>query len=81
MGDSVVLYANRTRIVDLAQRHRLPAMYPNREYVDAGGLMWYGVSWRAVFLRAAVYVDKILKAPSPPTCLWSSPRSWSWSST
>ena len=65
MGDSVVLYANRTRIVDLAQRHRLPAMYPNREYVDAGGLMWYGVSWTAVFLQAAVYVDKILKGAKP----------------
>jgi len=40
-------------------------MYPNREYVDAGGLMFYGLSWTAVFSRAATYVDKILKGMKP----------------
>jgi len=65
IGDIFLLSANRTRIVDLAQQHRLPAMYPNREYVDAGGLMFYGLSWTAVFSRAATYVDKILKGMKP----------------
>jgi putative ABC transport system substrate-binding protein len=40
-------------------------MYPNRGYVDAGGLMFYGVSWTALFHRAATYVDKILKGMKP----------------
>src|SRR5262249_7575297 len=65
MPDIFLLYANRTRIVDFAQRHRLPGMYPNRDYVDAVGLMFYGVRWTALFSRAATYVDKILKGMKP----------------
>ena len=61
MPDLILLFGNRTRIVDLAQRHRLPGMYPDRDFVDAGGLMSYGQSWTALFLRAATYVDKLLK--------------------
>src|SRR5262249_33843412 len=56
-----LLNGNRTRIVDFAQQNKLPGMYPVREYVDAGGLMSYAPSWTAMFLRAATYVDKILK--------------------
>src|SRR5262245_12682460 len=63
--DLILLFANRTRIVDLAQRHRLPGMYPDRDYVDAGGLMSYGQNWMALFLRAATYVDKLLKGAKP----------------
>src|SRR5262245_46538014 len=51
----------RTRIVDFAHQNGLPGMYPVRDYVDAGGLMSYAPSWTAMFLRAATYVDKILK--------------------
>jgi putative ABC transport system substrate-binding protein len=51
----------RQRIVDLAAKKRLPAMYPNSEYVETGGLMSYAADIVAMFRRAATYVDKILK--------------------
>jgi len=59
------LAGDPTRIVDFAQQHGLPGMYPVREYVAAGGLMSYAPSWAAMFLRAATYVDKILKGVKP----------------
>ena len=55
----------RTRIVDFAAKHRLPSMYPSREFVDAGGLMFYGGSIPEMYRRAAVYVDRILKGAKP----------------
>jgi putative ABC transport system substrate-binding protein len=55
----------RGRIVDLAAKHRLPAMYPNSEYVERGGLMCYAADIVAMFRRSAVYVDKILKGAKP----------------
>jgi putative ABC transport system substrate-binding protein len=55
----------RRRLVDLAAKHRLPAVYPLREYVDAGGLMSYGASLTDSCRRAATYVDKILKGAKP----------------
>jgi putative tryptophan/tyrosine transport system substrate-binding protein len=54
-------FAARKRIVELAAKHRLPAIYPQKEYVDAGGLMSYGADYVDLFRGAAVYVDKILK--------------------
>jgi putative ABC transport system substrate-binding protein len=54
-----------TRVVDLAAKHRVPAMYGTREFVDAGGLMFYGPSMKDGFRRAATYVDKILKGAKP----------------
>ncbi len=53
------------RIVDLAAQHRLPAMYPLKEYVQVGGLMAYGPSIPDLYRRAATYVDKILKGIKP----------------
>jgi putative ABC transport system substrate-binding protein len=55
----------RRRLVDLAAKNRLPAVYPWREGVDAGGLMAYGPSVSDLFRRAATYVDKILKGAKP----------------
>src|SRR5215472_11439001 len=51
--------AERKRIVDLASKYRLPAIYFSKEYVDEGGLMSYGADFDDLFRRAAVYVDKI----------------------
>jgi putative ABC transport system substrate-binding protein len=59
------VFAERKRIVDLAGKYRLPAIYPQKEYVDEGGLMFYGVDYDDLFRRAAVYVDKILKGAKP----------------
>jgi len=60
-----VFQDQRRRIVDLAAKSRLPAMYPWREAVEAGGLMAYGASGRDILRRAAAYVDKILKGAKP----------------
>jgi putative ABC transport system substrate-binding protein len=56
---------HRTRIVDFAAKSRLPAMYGDKEFVDAGGLMSYGVNIADLWGRAATYVDKILKGAKP----------------
>ena len=58
-------FAERKRIVELAIKYRLPAIYPQEEYVEAGGLMSYGADYPDLYRRAAVYVDKILKGAKP----------------
>jgi putative ABC transport system substrate-binding protein len=58
-------FVERKRIVELADKNRLPAIYPQKEFVDAGGLMSYGIDSTDLFRRAAVYVDKILKGAKP----------------
>src|SRR5499433_3953913 len=57
--------AERRRIVELAGKYRLPAIYFQKEFADEGGLMSYGVDYIDVYRRAAVYVDKILKGAKP----------------
>ena len=59
------LFAERKRIVELAGKYRLPAIYIQKEFVDEGGLMSYGADYADLFRRAAVYVDKILKGAKP----------------
>ena len=59
------LWSQRERIVAVAARYRLPAMYPELDFVEAGGLMAYGLSVRENFRRAAGYVDRILKGATP----------------
>ncbi len=58
-------YLNRTQIVDLALRNRLPSVFQNREFVEAGGLLSYAPSTVANYRRAAFFVDKILKGTKP----------------
>src|SRR5215813_9383816 len=58
-------FAERKRIVELAGKHRLPAIYPQKEYVEAGGLMFYGTDYDDLYRKAAHYVDKILKGTKP----------------
>jgi len=62
---SNMFISERRRLVDLAAKNRLPAVYPWREFVDAGGLMSYGLNVADLFRRAATYVDKILKGAKP----------------
>jgi len=57
--------AERKRIVELAGKHRLPAIYPEKGFVDVGGLMSYGADYDDLYRRAAVYVDKILRGAKP----------------
>jgi putative ABC transport system substrate-binding protein len=56
---------HRQRIVAFAAQQRLPAMYEERDFVDAGGLMAYGPNLAANYRRAAAYVDKVLKGTKP----------------
>ncbi len=53
------------RIAELAIKNRLPTMYADREFVEAGGLMSYGPDYIFMYRRVAVYVDKILKGTKP----------------
>ena len=62
---SPVISTNQQRIVAFAAKNRLPAIYPYSEFIDAGGLMFYGVSFSDLFRRAATCVDKILKGAKP----------------
>ena len=62
---SAMFFQERRRLVDLAAKNRLPAVYPVRESVEAGGLMSYGPNLVDLYRRAATYVDKILKGAKP----------------
>ena len=64
LADRVFLH-NRERIVEFAAKRRLPAVYPYRELVDAGGLMSFGPDYADMHRRAASYVDRILKGAKP----------------
>jgi putative ABC transport system substrate-binding protein len=55
----------RTRVVQLAAQHRLPAFYEHREFTDVGGLVTYGPDFAEMTRRAATYVDRILKGAKP----------------
>lgn len=60
-----LMFNHRRQIVDLARRHRLPDVYASREFVEAGGLMSYGVNYPDLYRRAAIYVDKVAKGGRP----------------
>jgi putative ABC transport system substrate-binding protein len=61
----VMFITERRAVVELAARRRLPAVYFDRQFVDVGGLMFYGASLVHMYRRAAVYVDRILKGARP----------------
>jgi putative ABC transport system substrate-binding protein len=56
---------DRRKLVDLAARHKLPAIYAQRQFVEAGGLVSYGMSTPEMYYRAATFADKILKGAKP----------------
>jgi putative ABC transport system substrate-binding protein len=63
--NSTVFNSQRAQIAELSVKHRLPTIYWATEFVEAGGLMTYSVSFTDLFRRAAIYVDKILKGAKP----------------
>jgi putative ABC transport system substrate-binding protein len=60
-----MFFVERRRLVEIAERNRLPSVYSARQFVDAGGLMAYGANLDDLIRRTAVYVDKILKGAKP----------------
>jgi len=59
------MFSSRTRIATLAAKNRLPAIYGQKEYVETGGLISYGIDLTDIFRRSAGHVDKILKGANP----------------
>ena len=62
---TTILYFNRRQVSELAVKSRLPTIYGRPEYVDEGGLVYYGPSYNDLYRQIAVYVDKILKGAKP----------------
>jgi putative tryptophan/tyrosine transport system substrate-binding protein len=71
---SPILDFERAQVADLAVKNRLPAIYPQIEYTEAGGLMYYGANTPELFRRAATYTDKILKGAKPADLPVEQPR-------
>jgi putative ABC transport system substrate-binding protein len=65
VGSDTIMQTNQGLVVKLAAAHRLPAIYTFRDFVEAGGLVSYGVSLPDLYRRAAVYADRILKGAKP----------------
>jgi putative ABC transport system substrate-binding protein len=65
IGADGLMQAHQQTIIDFSARNELPAVYPAREFVEAGGLMAYGVNYPDLYFRFASYVDKIFKGARP----------------
>ena len=65
VGIDTLTQSNQRLIIELAAKHRVPAIYPSREFVDAGGLISFGVNYPDLYRRAATFVDKIFKSAKP----------------
>lgn len=69
-----LMVSNRSRIAELAVEYRLPAVYDEREFVEAGGLLSYGADLNALHRRSAYYVDRILRGASPSGLPFEGPK-------
>jgi putative ABC transport system substrate-binding protein len=78
VGAAALFNSHRDRLVALASRHTVPAIYPWREATVAGGLISYGTSFTAVNRQIGITSEESSKAPIPPTCRSSSrpPSNW-----
>ena len=65
VGSNTFLNARRIQVVQLAAFHRLPAVYPTRDFVEVGGLMGYGTPIMGVFRQLGIYTGRILKGAKP----------------
>jgi putative ABC transport system substrate-binding protein len=65
VGSDTVMQTNQSLVVKLAAEHRMPAIYTFRDFVDAGGLVSFGVSLPDLYRRAAVYIDSIVRGARP----------------
>jgi putative tryptophan/tyrosine transport system substrate-binding protein len=65
VGQETLIQANADLIVEYAAKHRLPAIYSSREYVDAGGFISYGLNYPDLYHRTAAFVDRILRGTKP----------------
>jgi ABC-type uncharacterized transport system substrate-binding protein len=74
--EDALIVAQRRRIVTLAAAHRLPAVYPQREFVEAGGLMAYGPNFTVLYRRAAAYVYRLLRGAKPGDLAIEQPRQY-----
>jgi putative ABC transport system substrate-binding protein len=65
VSTGALMNTNQKRIIDFASKSRLPAVYGRKEYVENGGLMYYGADLADSYRRVAYYVDRILKGAKP----------------
>jgi putative ABC transport system substrate-binding protein len=73
---SSMLFTSRKRLAELALKNRLPTMFAQRQYAEAGGLMAYAADFSDLFRRAATFVDKILKGAKPADLPVEQPSKW-----
>ena len=73
---SSMLFTWRTQLADLALKNRLPTMFAQKEYAEAGGLMAYSADFSDLFRRTATFVDKILKGAKPADLPVEQPTKW-----
>jgi putative ABC transport system substrate-binding protein len=74
LGAETVVPATRQQVIAAIAKLRLPAAYSSREFVQAGGLVSYGVSYPNLYFRAAAYIDKVLKGAKPGQLAMAGPN-------
>jgi putative ABC transport system substrate-binding protein len=66
----------RSLVIELAARYKVPAIYPDRQIVEEGGLAFYGINFTDLYRGAAIYVDKVLRGTSPSNLPIQAPTSF-----